>query len=103
MTRGDEVRLLYAVFITLLAPCGGETGVHPSRRRARTVRSTAGFEEVYRIGGIEAEGWDAFTKIADLDFDARGHLYIRAAAASSTRIVVLDGLGGLAAEFGRMG
>ena len=31
------------------------------------------------------------------------NLYIRDDAASSTRIVVLDGLGGLAAEFGRMG
>ena len=58
---------------------------------------------MYRIGGIEAEGWDAFTEIADLDFDAGGHLYIRDGAESSTRIVVVDGLGGLAAEFGRAG
>ncbi|WP_425154803.1 hypothetical protein [Candidatus Palauibacter sp.] len=103
MTRGDEVRLLCAVFITLLAACGGETGGAPAGAPGEDRRLEVGFEEVYRIGGIEAEGWDAFTEIAELDFDARGHLYIRDDAASSTRIVVLDGLGGLAAEFGRMG
>ncbi len=103
MTRGDEVRLLCAVFITLLAACGGETGGPPAGAPGEDRLLEVGFEEVYRIGGIEAEGWDAFTEIAELDFDARGHLYIRDAAASSTRIVVLDGLGGLAAEFGRMG
>lgn len=89
--------------LTLLAACGGETGGGgaPPADEDRPLR--ADFEEVYRIGGIAAEGWDAFTEIAELDFDAAGRLYIRDEAASSTRIVVVDGVGGLAAEFGRMG
>ncbi|WP_420635005.1 hypothetical protein [Candidatus Palauibacter sp.] len=97
------MRLRCAVFATLLAACGGETGGAPAPSSSEDRPLEAGFEEVYRIGGIEAEGWDSFTEIPDLDFDARGYLYIRDDAASSTRIVVLDGLGILAAEFGRMG
>lgn len=89
--------------LTLLAACGGETGGGgaPPADEDRPLR--ADFEEVYWIGGIAAEGWDAFTEIAELDFDAAGRLYIHDEAASSTRIVVVDGVGSLAAEFGRMG
>ncbi|WP_419948960.1 hypothetical protein [Candidatus Palauibacter sp.] len=93
----------YAVFIGMLAACGGEPGggSAPPAREDRPLE--ADFEEVYRIGGIAAEGWDAFTEIADLDFDADGRLYIRDEAGPSTRILVVNGVGGLVAEFGRMG
>ena len=93
----------YAVFAALLGACGGETGGESAPPVSEDRPLEADFEEVYRIGGIAAEGWDAFTEIADLGFDARGHLYVRDEAGSSTRIVVVDGVGGLAAEFGRMG
>lgn len=91
-----------ALFVTLLAACGGETG-GGSAPASEDRPLTADFEEVYRIGGIAAEGWEAFTEIVDLDFDAAGRLYIRDETGSSTRIVVVDGVGALAAEFGRMG
>ena len=92
-----------AVLILLLTACGGESGGTSGPPPSEDRPLSADFDEVYRIGGMEAEGWDAFTEIADLDFDARGHLYIRDDAGSSTRIVAVDGAGALAAEFGRMG
>ena len=92
-----------AVLVALLAGCGGESGGSAAPPPDEDLPLAADFEEVYRIGGIAAEGWDAFTEIADLDFDAGGRLYIRDEAGSSTRIVVVDGVGGLVAEFGRRG
>ncbi len=97
------MRFRCAVFTTLLAACGGDTGGSSGPPPSEDVPLAADFEEVYRIGGIAAEGWDAFTEIEDLGFDARGHLYIRDEAGSSTRIVAVDGVGALAAEFGSMG
>ncbi|MXX77699.1 MAG: hypothetical protein F4Z33_01640, partial [Gemmatimonadales bacterium] len=97
------MRFSRAMLVALLAGCGGETGGAGAPTPDEDRPLAADFEEVYRIGGIAAEGWDAFTEIADLDFDAGGRLYIRDEAASSTRIVVVDGVGGLVAEFGRMG
>ena len=93
----------YAAFITLLVACGGDTGGPSAPSPGEDNPLTADFVEVYRIGGIAAEGWDAFTEIEDMDFDARGRLYIRDETGSSTRIVVVDGTGELSAEFGRMG
>ena len=106
MIQGVKVGLGCAALVALLAACGGETGEASAPGAAGAAEDRpleADFEEVYRTGGIAAEGWDAFTEIADLDFDASGRLYIRDETGSSTRIVVVDGAGGLAAEFGRMG
>ena len=97
------MRFCCAALIALLVGCGGETGGSAAPPSDEDRPLAADFEEVYRIGGIAAEGWDAFTEIADLDFDAAGRLYIRDEAASSTRIVVVDGAGGLVADFGRRG
>lgn len=97
------MRFRYAVLTTLLAACGGDTGGSSAPPPTEDVPLAPDFEEVYRIGGIEAEGWDAFTEIADMSFDARGHLYIRDGTARSTRIVAVDGAGALVAEFGSMG
>ena len=102
-TRYVSCVALLAACGALLAACGGETGEGPAPAPSEDRPLEADFEEVYRIGGIGAEGWDAFTEIAGLDFDADGRLYIRDEAGSSTRVVVVDGAGGLAAEFGRMG
>lgn len=63
----------------------------------------ADFEEVYRIGAITGEEWELFTTIAGLAFDARGHLYVLDRSESEVRIVVVNGAGGLAVEFGRSG
>ena len=63
----------------------------------------ADFEEVYRIGSIAGEEWEAFTSIAGLAFDARGYLYVLDRSDSEVRVVVVDGAGGLVTEFGRSG
>ena len=97
------MRFRNAWFVPLLAACGGDTGGSSAPPPSEDRPLAPDFEEVYRIGGIEAEGWDAFSEIADLDFDARGHLYIRDEAGSTTRIVAVDGAGALEVEFGRMG
>ena len=97
------MKLHRAVLVTLLAACGGETGGGSVPPGSEDRPLVADFEEVFRIGGITAEGWDAFTEIVNMDFDADGRLYIRDEAGSSTRIVVVDAAGGLVAEFGRMG
>ncbi len=97
------MRVRSALFMTLLAACGDQTGGAPAPSPGEDRPLAADFEEVYRIGGIEAEGWDAFTEIEDLGFDARGHLYIRDETGSVTRIIAVDGVGALVAEFGRMG
>ena len=97
------MRFRCVVLTTLLAACGGDPGEPSAPPPSEDRPLAADFEEVYRIGGYEAEGWDAFTEIEDLGFDARGHLYIRDQAGSSTRIVSVDGAGALTAEFGSMG
>ncbi|MCY3808714.1 MAG: hypothetical protein OXG58_04630 [Gemmatimonadetes bacterium] len=97
------MRFRSVVFTTLLAACGGDTGGSSGASPTEDHPLAADFEEVYRIGGIEAEGWDAFTEIADLGFDERGHLYIWDETGSSTRIMAVDGAAALVAEFGRMG
>jgi len=97
------MRFNRVVLVTLLAGCGGEPGGASAPPPGEDRPLQADFEEVYSIGGIAAEGWDAFTEIADLDFDAGGRLYIRDEAGSSIRIVVVDGVGGLVTEFGRRG
>ena len=97
------MRCSCAVIAGLLTACGGDTGEGSAPSASEDRPLAADFEEVYRVGGIAAEGWDAFTEILDLDFDARGHLYIRDETGSSTRFVVVDGAGALVADFGRMG
>ena len=97
------MRFRCALFVALLAACGGDTGGKSVPPPDEDLPLAADFEEVYRIGGIAAEGWDAFAEVVDAGFDARGHLYVRDQTGSSTRFVVVDGTGALAAEFGRMG
>ena len=63
----------------------------------------ADFEEVYRVGSISGAEWELFTNIAELAFDARGHLYILDRSESDARVVVVDDAGGLATAFGRSG
>lgn len=57
------MRCRCAVFTTLLAACGGDTGGSSGPPPGEDRPLTADFEEVYRVGGIEAVGWDALTEI----------------------------------------
>ena len=58
-------------------------------------------EEVYRIGGLEAERWAAFSLVTSVAFDDAGRLYVF--DEDPPRIVVVQRDGSLVREFGREG
>lgn len=59
------------------------------------------FEEVFRLGGASAAGWDAFGRVSSVDFDANGRLAIL--DAQIYRVFVADTEGNLVVELGRQG
>ena len=61
----------------------------------------ADFEEVYRVGGLDAPAWALFVDPARMGFDAGGNLYVLDRRAS--RVVVIDPGGDLVRTVGREG
>ena len=59
------------------------------------------FEEVYRVGGLDAPEWAQFTRSNDIGFDGRGNLYVTDGEAS--RIVKIGPDGRLVMTIGRGG
>lgn len=59
------------------------------------------FEEVYRVGSFDGEGWETFGRVGRVAFDPSGNLYILDTQAA--RIVVVDGNGEFVRQFGRPG
>ena len=62
---------------------------------------TAGFPEVYRVGGLSAPEWAQFTNPNRMGFDASGNLYLLDDGAS--RVVVIGSGGQLVMTVGRAG
>ena len=62
---------------------------------------SADFEEVYRVGSLLGDEWDAFGQVADVDFDGAGNLHIL--DGQTARISVVDLQGNLVRRFGRVG
>ena len=62
---------------------------------------TADFEEVYRVGGLNAPDWAFFEGSEPTGFDGAGNLYVLDTQAS--RVVVIDPEGGLVRTVGRKG
>ncbi len=62
---------------------------------------SAGFEEVYRVGGANAPEWAFFEGSSPTGFDAAGNLYVLDRQAG--RVVVIDPRGGLLRTIGRKG
>ena len=62
---------------------------------------TADFEEVYRVGGINAEEWAFFEDSVPVGFDGAGNLYLLDRQAS--QVVIVDPQGGLVRTLGRQG
>ena len=58
---------------------------------------SADFEEVYRLGSVDGDGWDTFGDIAGVSFDAAGNLYILDTQA--VRIYVVDLQANLVRQF----
>ena len=72
---------------------------------AEDVALSADFENVFRVGG-GGDDWALFTSVTSLAFDAAGNLHITDVGpdlGDVMRVVVVDSLGGLVAEFGRAG
>lgn len=61
----------------------------------------AGFEEVYRIGSVTGEEWEAFGHVGGTGFDASGNLHVL--DSQNARIVVVSPQGEFVREFGRQG
>lgn len=59
------------------------------------------FEEVYRVGGADRGGWEAFGFVSEAGFDGAGNLHLL--DGSNARVVVVSPGGGLVREFGRRG
>ena len=62
---------------------------------------SAEFEEVYRVGGVNAPEWAFFQDASPVGFDAAGNLYVLDPEAS--QILVIDPGGGLMRTVGRKG
>ena len=62
---------------------------------------TADFEEVYRVGGINAEEWAFFEDSVPVGFDGAGNLYLLDRQAP--QVVIVDPQGGLVRTLGRKG
>ena len=58
-------------------------------------------EEVYTVGTFSGQDWETFGRIADVDFDADGNLYIL--DEGNYRVVVLDRDGALVRVIGSQG
>ena len=59
------------------------------------------FEDVYRVGALEGDRWDAFGRIGGVAFDGAGNLYIL--DTQGMRISVVDPEGNLVRQFGGEG
>lgn len=62
---------------------------------------TADLEEVYRVGGLNAEEWAFFEGSEPIGFDGAGNLYVLNTQAS--QVVIVDPRGGLVRAVGRKG
>ncbi|MYG80486.1 MAG: hypothetical protein F4187_01340, partial [Gemmatimonadetes bacterium] len=64
-------------------------------------RLEAGFEEVFRVGGIDGDIWEQFGRIQDVAFDGAGNLYLLDIDALT--VVVVDREGSFVRTIGRAG
>jgi hypothetical protein len=61
----------------------------------------ADFEEIYRVGSLDGDGWDTFGRVGTVGFDGAGNLYILDTEA--VRINVVDLQANLVRQFMREG
>ena len=61
----------------------------------------ADFEEVYRVGALNGDQWEVFSRVTGVRFDESGNLYVM--DDQGGRIVVVSPEGEFVREFGRIG
>ena len=61
----------------------------------------ADFEEVYRVGALTGDDWEAFGNVYGVTFDQSGNLYV--VDTQAARIVVVNTEGGFVRQFGGVG
>ncbi len=68
---------------------------------AEDIPLDADFEEIYRVGSLDGDGWDTFGRVGTVGFDGSGNLYILDTEA--VRINVVDLQASLVRQFMREG
>lgn len=81
----------------VVAVVAGAAGQVAAQDRALS----ADFEEVYRVGGVNAPEWAFFSGFAPTGFDGAGNLYVMDTQAG--HVVIIDPNGGLVRTVGRKG
>lgn len=85
----------------LLFTVSSADGSQTASARAVDLELAATTEELYTVGTFSGQDWEAFGRIADVDFDASGNLYIL--DEGNYRVVVLDRDGALVRMIGSQG
>ena len=85
------------LFFTVLGADGSQAPSAP----AVDLELAAVTEELYTVGSFSGQDWETFGRIADVDFDASGNLYIL--DEGNYRVVVLDRDGALVRMIGSQG
>jgi DNA-binding beta-propeller fold protein YncE len=86
----------------LVAACGdGATDRRGAASAADGPRLVPEAQEVYRIGSVDGDGWDAFSRIVSAGFDAAGRLHLL--DAGSRTVTVVDHAGDFVRTTGRPG
>ena len=92
-----------SLFLVIRAGQAQEVIEIPDRDR----HLASGFEEVFRVGDVDGEDWEMFTRIRKVAFDASGNLYVFDSADPGTgpnlRILVFDRTGAFLRAFGSAG
>ena len=95
-----------ASLVALLGGCGGEA---PDKNGVPATALLGGpdvfvdavVEDVFAVGGVDAEGWDAFSRVDDAEFDSEGNLIIL--DTRNLRLVVIGPDGAFRREVSRGG
>ena len=91
--------LLCAMSMSLVVSCS-EAGQGPAADAA-DLELDAVTDELYTVGSFSGEDWETFGRVADMDFDASGNLYIL--DGGNYRVVVVDRQGNHLRMFGSQG